>query len=110
MLNLDSGDRRSASRRGGFDPFGNAWFGGSNGTLVELDTGQPPGESANFIRPDPWNRTPICIPSSPTRTAKFGAWRVARAGVSAILSENGPLDGIRDARALFPFARRLSNT
>ena len=37
MLNLDSGDRRSAARRGGFDPFGNAWFGGENGTLVELD-------------------------------------------------------------------------
>jgi streptogramin lyase/mono/diheme cytochrome c family protein len=37
MLNLDSGDRRSAGRRGGFDSFGNAWFGGENGTLVELD-------------------------------------------------------------------------
>ncbi len=37
MLNLDSGDRRSAGRRGGFDPYGNAWFGGENGTLVELD-------------------------------------------------------------------------
>jgi streptogramin lyase/mono/diheme cytochrome c family protein len=37
MLNLDSGDRRSAARRGGFDSFGNAWFGGENGTLVELD-------------------------------------------------------------------------
>ena len=37
MLNLDSGDRRSAGRRGGFDPSGNAWFGGENGTLVELD-------------------------------------------------------------------------
>src|SRR5882672_46387 len=37
MLDLDSGDRRSAGRRGGFDPFGNAWFGGENGTLVELD-------------------------------------------------------------------------
>jgi len=37
MLNLDSGDRKSAGRRGGFDPFGNAWFGGENGTLVELD-------------------------------------------------------------------------
>jgi streptogramin lyase len=38
MLDLNSGDRRSAARRGGFDPFGNAWFGGENGTLVELDT------------------------------------------------------------------------
>jgi len=37
MLNLNSGYRASAARRGGFDPFGNAWFGGENGTLVELD-------------------------------------------------------------------------
>jgi streptogramin lyase/mono/diheme cytochrome c family protein len=37
MLNLNSGDRASAARRGGFDPSGNAWFGGENGTLVELD-------------------------------------------------------------------------
>ena len=37
MLNLDSGDRKSAGRRGGFDASGNAWFGGENGTLVELD-------------------------------------------------------------------------
>jgi virginiamycin B lyase len=37
MLNLNSGDRASAGRRGGFDPFGNAWFAGENGTLVELD-------------------------------------------------------------------------
>src|SRR6185312_8314784 len=50
MLNLDSGDRPSAARRGGFDHFGNAWFGGENGTLVELDAKnkrirefQPPG-------------------------------------------------------------------
>jgi streptogramin lyase/mono/diheme cytochrome c family protein len=37
MLNLNSGYRATAARRGGFDPFGNAWFGGENGTLVELD-------------------------------------------------------------------------
>jgi len=37
MQNLSTGDRRSAARRGGFDPFGNAWFAGQNGTLVELD-------------------------------------------------------------------------
>jgi streptogramin lyase/mono/diheme cytochrome c family protein len=37
MLNLTSGDQLSAARRGGFDPFGNAWFGGENGTLVEID-------------------------------------------------------------------------
>ncbi|MGH9680957.1 MAG: hypothetical protein ACRD4Y_13495, partial [Candidatus Acidiferrales bacterium] len=38
MTNISSGDRPSASRRGGFDPYGNAWFGGENGTLVEVDT------------------------------------------------------------------------
>jgi virginiamycin B lyase len=37
MLNLASGTSRSAGRRGGFDSFGNAWFAGENGTLVELD-------------------------------------------------------------------------
>jgi streptogramin lyase len=37
MLNLNSGYRASAARRGGFDLSGNAWFGGENGTLVELD-------------------------------------------------------------------------
>jgi streptogramin lyase len=37
MLDLNSGDRPSAARRGGFDSSGNAWFGGENGTLVELD-------------------------------------------------------------------------
>ena len=37
MLNVKSGIRPTAGRRGGFDPFGNAWFGGMNGTLVEID-------------------------------------------------------------------------
>jgi len=37
MLNLNSGAHSAAPRRGGFDPFGNAWFGGMNGTFVELD-------------------------------------------------------------------------
>lgn len=37
VLNVDTGDSRSSGRRGGFDPFGNAWFAGQNGTLVELD-------------------------------------------------------------------------
>jgi streptogramin lyase/mono/diheme cytochrome c family protein len=37
VLNLTSGDSRSSGRRGGFDPFGNAWFAGQNGTLVEID-------------------------------------------------------------------------
>ena len=37
MLQLNTGAHQSAPRRGGFDPYDNAWFGGTNGTLVELD-------------------------------------------------------------------------
>jgi streptogramin lyase/mono/diheme cytochrome c family protein len=37
MLQVNTGARQSAPKRGGFDPYGNAWFGGTNGTLVELD-------------------------------------------------------------------------
>ena len=37
MLQLNTGVRPSAPKRGGFDFHGNAWFGGTNGTLVELD-------------------------------------------------------------------------
>lgn len=38
MLNLDTGAHPSSGRRGGFDPYGNAWFAGENGTLVEVDS------------------------------------------------------------------------
>ena len=38
MLNLNTGIHPSAGKRGGFDPFGNAWFSGFNGTFVEIDT------------------------------------------------------------------------
>jgi streptogramin lyase/mono/diheme cytochrome c family protein len=37
ILDLNTGARPSSGRRGGFDPFGNAWFAGENGTLVEID-------------------------------------------------------------------------
>jgi streptogramin lyase len=37
MVNLKGSAHIAAPRRGGFDPFGNAWFGGMNGTFVELD-------------------------------------------------------------------------
>ena len=37
MLDFDTGSRPSSGKRGGFDPFGNPWFGGVNGTFVELD-------------------------------------------------------------------------
>ena len=36
-LNLNSGGHVMTARRGGFDPFGNVWFGGSDGAVIELD-------------------------------------------------------------------------
>jgi streptogramin lyase len=53
MLDLQTGSEPSNSRRGGFDPFGNAWFGGGNGTLVELD--QKLGRIREFKPPIPIN-------------------------------------------------------
>ena len=38
MLELTTGARESWPARGGFDPSGNAWFGGRHGSIVELDT------------------------------------------------------------------------
>ena len=38
VSNFNTGDSMSSGRRGGFDPFGNAWFAGQNGTLVEIDS------------------------------------------------------------------------
>ena len=37
MLEVNTGARMSTPARGGFDPFGNAWFGGRGGALVELN-------------------------------------------------------------------------
>jgi virginiamycin B lyase len=53
MLDLQTGSEPSNSRRGGFDPAGNAWFGGGNGTLVELD--QKLGRVREFKPPIPIN-------------------------------------------------------
>ena len=36
-LNLNTGAHMATAKRGGFDPYGNAWFGGADGALVELD-------------------------------------------------------------------------
>ena len=38
MTLLNMGGHLPGPSRGGFDPFGNAWFGGKNGSLVEIDT------------------------------------------------------------------------
>jgi streptogramin lyase/cytochrome c5 len=37
MLNLNSGAHMMTARRGGFDPFGNTWWGGGDGALIELN-------------------------------------------------------------------------
>ena len=36
-LNLNSGAHMMTAKRGGFDPFGNAWWGGADGALIELN-------------------------------------------------------------------------
>jgi virginiamycin B lyase len=36
-LNFNSGSRMMTAKRGGFDPFGDAWFGGGGGALIRLN-------------------------------------------------------------------------
>ena len=36
-INLNTGDHMATGKRGGFDPYGNTWFGGADGALIELD-------------------------------------------------------------------------
>jgi virginiamycin B lyase len=36
-LNLNTGAHFATPKRGGFDPFGNAWFGGADGALIEIN-------------------------------------------------------------------------
>ena len=37
LLNLNSGSHMMTAKRGGFDPFGNTWWGGADGSLIELN-------------------------------------------------------------------------
>ena len=37
ILNLNSGAHMMTAKRGGFDPFGNTWWGGADGSLIELN-------------------------------------------------------------------------
>ena len=37
LLNLNSGNHMMTAKRGGFDPFGNTWWGGADGALIELN-------------------------------------------------------------------------
>ena len=36
-INVNTGARMATAKRGGFDPFGDAWFGGGGGTLMRLN-------------------------------------------------------------------------
>jgi virginiamycin B lyase len=36
-INLNTGSHMATGKRGGFDPYGNTWFGGADGALIELD-------------------------------------------------------------------------
>jgi streptogramin lyase/mono/diheme cytochrome c family protein len=53
MQNFTSGTHPSAAKRGGFDPFGNAWFTGMNGTFVEIDA--QAGRVREFQPPTPYS-------------------------------------------------------
>ena len=37
MVNLNSGTHMMTAKRGGFDPYGNTWWGGADGSLIELN-------------------------------------------------------------------------
>jgi virginiamycin B lyase len=37
IVNLNSGSHMMTAKRGGFDPFGNTWWGGADGALIELN-------------------------------------------------------------------------
>jgi virginiamycin B lyase len=37
ILNLNSGAHMMTAKRGGFDPYGNTWWGGADGALIELN-------------------------------------------------------------------------
>jgi hypothetical protein len=65
MLNVNSGIRPTAARRGGLDPSGNVWFGGMNGTLVEIDAN---ANRLHEYRPP----TPYAPPARQTKTEKCG--------------------------------------
>jgi len=54
-LNANTGAHMATAKRGGFDPFGNAWFGGGDGALIELN--QKAGRMEEFwppIAPHPY--------------------------------------------------------
>ena len=53
MRNFTTGPHPSAAKRGGFDPFGNAWFTGFNGTFVEIDA--KAGRAREFTPPTPYS-------------------------------------------------------
>ncbi|HWF38952.1 MAG TPA: carboxypeptidase regulatory-like domain-containing protein [Candidatus Acidoferrales bacterium] len=53
MRNFTTGTHPSSAKRGGFDPFGNAWFTGMNGTFVEIDA--KAGRVHEYTPPTPYS-------------------------------------------------------
>ncbi len=55
LLNLNSGAHMMTAKRGGFDPFGNTWWGGADGSLIELNAkAQRIDEHTPPIAPHPY--------------------------------------------------------
>ncbi|MGH9679129.1 MAG: c-type cytochrome, partial [Candidatus Acidiferrales bacterium] len=50
-INANTGDHMATPKRGGFDPYGNPWFGGGDGALVELDA--KTGKIEEYYPPTP---------------------------------------------------------
>ncbi|HEV2202231.1 MAG TPA: c-type cytochrome [Bryobacteraceae bacterium] len=56
IINLNSGEHMMTAKRGGFDPFGNTWWGGADGALIEMKGGADPRIVENYppIAPHPY--------------------------------------------------------
>jgi streptogramin lyase len=51
LTGLNTGNHMATAKRGGFDPYDNAWFGGGDGALIELD-----GKTGRIV--EHWPPTP----------------------------------------------------
>ena len=56
VINLNSGEHMMTAKRGGFDPFGNTWWGGADGAIIEMK-GPPDAQIVEYrppIAPHPY--------------------------------------------------------
>ena len=99
ILNLNSGTHMMTAKRGGFDPFGNTWWGGADGALIELN--------AKAARIDEY-----CAADRPASLHRFlrshagqkrrgVGRRAARPANAAVQSQDQPLARLSDAGAVF---------